>query len=398
MVCLITFKLKSLTKLKIKTNVVYKHLANSNKKIIVEQGGTRSGKTYNILLWIIFEYCTHNTKKIITICRKSFPSLRATVLRDFLEITKSNQIYSELYHNKTNSEYHMFGNLIEFVALDQSQKIRGRKRDLLFINEANELYFEDWQQLIFRTQEKIIIDFNPSDEYHWIYDKVIPRSDCEFHKTTYLDNPFVEDAIKQEIERLKDTDEQYWQIYGLGERAASRSTIFRYVEIKQIPEEANLISYGMDFGYTNDPTTLVSLYTFDHNLYIKEHLYRSKMTTNDIDKFLKSEQLQKNPIYADSSEPRLINELRLMGHNIFPSIKGKDSINAGIDLLKRYKIHILSDSTNAIQEFRNYKWVEDKTGKLTNVPIDLHNHIIDPCRYAAYSVLSRPNFGKYTIQ
>jgi phage terminase large subunit len=384
--------------LKIKTNVVYKHLANSNKKIIVEQGGTRSGKTYNILLWIIFEYCTHNTKKIITICRKSFPSLRATVLRDFLEITKSNQIYSELYHNKTNSEYHMFGNLIEFVALDQSQKIRGRKRDLLFINEANELYFEDWQQLIFRTQEKIIIDFNPSDEYHWIYDKVIPRSDCEFHKTTYLDNPFVEDAIKQEIERLKDTDEQYWQIYGLGERAASRSTIFRYVEIKQIPEEANLISYGMDFGYTNDPTTLVSLYTFDHNLYIKEHLYRSKMTTNDIDKFLKSEQLQKNPIYADSSEPRLINELRLMGHNIFPSIKGKDSINAGIDLLKRYKIHILSDSTNAIQEFRNYKWVEDKTGKLTNVPIDLHNHIIDPCRYAAYSVLSRPNFGKYTIQ
>ena len=127
MVCLITFKLKSLTKLKIKTNVVYKHLVNSNKKIIVEQGGTRSGKTYNILLWIIFEYCTHKTKKIITICRKSFPSLRATVLRDFLEITKSNQIYSELYHNKTNSEYHLFGNLIEFVALDQSQKIRGRK-------------------------------------------------------------------------------------------------------------------------------------------------------------------------------------------------------------------------------------------------------------------------------
>ena len=122
------------------------------------------------------------------------------------------------------------------------------------------------------------------------------------------------------------------------------------------------------------------------------------MTTNDIDKFLKSEQLQKNPIYADSSEPRLINELRIRGHNIFPSIKGKDSINAGIDLLKRYKIHILSDSTNAIQEFRNYKWVEDKTGKLTNVPIDLHNHIIDPSRYAAYSVLSRPNFGKYTIQ
>ena len=169
-----------MTKQKIQTNIVYKHLVNSKKKIIVEQGGTRSGKTYNILLWIIFEYCTHNTDKIITICRKSFPSLRATVLRDFFEILRNNNMYSEVFHNKSNSEYHLFGNLLEFVALDQSQKIRGRKRNLLFCNEANEFYLEDWQQLIFRTQERIIIDFNPSDEYHWIYDKVIPRDDCEF--------------------------------------------------------------------------------------------------------------------------------------------------------------------------------------------------------------------------
>ena len=186
-----------MTKLKIKTSIVYKHLVNSKKKIIVEQGGTRSGKTYNILLWIIFEYCVLNTKKIITICRRAYPSLRATVLRDFLEILNKHNMYSELFHNKSNSEYNLFGNLIEFIALDQSQKIRGRKRDLLFVNEANELYYEDWQQLIFRTQERIVIDFNPSDEYHWIYDKVIPRADCDFYKTTYLDNPFVEDAINQ---------------------------------------------------------------------------------------------------------------------------------------------------------------------------------------------------------
>ena len=385
-------------KQKIKTNIVYKHLVNSNKKIIVEQGGTRSGKTYNILLWIIFEYCTHNKNKIITICRRAYPSLRATVLRDFLEILNKNKMYSELFHNKSNSEYNLFGNLIEFIALDQSQKIRGRKRDLLFINEANELYYEDWQQLIFRTQERIVIDFNPSDEYHWIYDKVLPRADCDFYKTTYLDNPFVEDAIKQEIERLKDTDEQYWQIYGLGERAASRSTIFKYIEVDIIPYNAKLIAYGMDFGYSNDPSTLVSVYTLEHNLYIKEHLYRTQMTTNDINEFLKKELLSNNPIYADSSEPRLIRELRTMGHNIFPSMKGRDSINAGIDLLKRYKIHILSSSNNAIQEFRNYKWREDKSGRLTNVPEDKHNHIIDPTRYATYSILSRPNFGKYAIQ
>ena len=382
---------------KIKTNVVYEHLIDNDKKIVVEQGGTRSGKTYNIILWIIFQYCTTNQNKIITICRKTFPSLRATVLRDFIGILQANNIYSEKFHNKSNSEYHLFGNLVEFISLDQPQKIRGRKRDLLFINEANELYFEDWQQLLFRTQEKIILDFNPSDEYHWIYDKVLPREDCAFFKTTYLDNPFVEDSIIQEIERLRDTDDEYWQVYGLGERAASRSTIFKYTEVNQVPIDAALIAYGMDFGYTNDPTTFVAVYTQGHNLYVKEHLYRTQMTTQDINLFLRGENLLSNPIYADSAEPRLISELRRMGHNILPSIKGRDSVNAGIDLLKRYKIHILASSTNAISEFRNYKWKEDKAGTLINTPEDKHNHIIDPCRYATYSILSRPNFGKYTL-
>ena len=381
----------------IKTNIVYEHLLDTKAKIIIEQGGTRSGKTFNILLWIIFDYCTKNNDKVITVCRKSFPSLRATVLRDFISILQSYKCYSEKFHNKSNSEYYLFGNLVEFISLDQPQKIRGRKRDLLFINEGNELYFEDWQQLVFRTQEKIILDFNPSDEYHWIYDKVLTREDCDFFQTTYLDNPFVDETIKKEIELLRDTDEQYWQIYGLGERAFSKSTVFKYNEVNQIPSEANLIAYGMDFGYSNDPSTLVSVYTMEHNLYIKEHLYRTQMTTQDINLFLRDEKLSSNPIYADSAEPRLIAELRRMGHNIFPSVKGKDSINAGIDLLKRYKIHILKDSTNAISEFRNYKWKEDKSGRLTNVPEDKFNHIIDPCRYATYSILSRPNFGKYKI-
>ena len=382
---------------KIQTNIVYKHLSNTDKKIIVEQGGTRSGKTYNIILWIIFNYCAQNNGKVVTVCRKSLPSLRATVMRDFMSILQTYDVYQEANHNKSNSEYHLFGNLVEFISLDMPQKIRGRKRDLLFVNEGNELYYEDMQQLLFRTQDKIILDFNPSDEYHWIYDKLITRDDCAFFKTTYLDNPFIEDSIKLEIERLRDTDEQYWQIYGLGERSSSRSTIFTYAEVNQIPVDANLIAYGMDFGYTNDPTTFVSVYTQGHNLYVKEHLYRTQMTTNDISLFLKEEKLLGNPIYADSAEPRLISELRRMGHNIFPSIKGKDSINAGIDLLKRYKIHILASSSNAISEFRNYKWKEDRSGALVNIPEDKHNHIIDPCRYATYSILSRPNFGKYAL-
>ena len=176
--------------MRIKTNDVYWHLVDSNKKIIVEQGGTRSGKTYNILLWIIFSYCTNERNKTITICRKTFPSLRASVMRDFIDILRKHKMYAEESHNKSSSEYQLYGNLIEFISLDQPQKVRGRKRDLLFINEANELYWEDWQQLVFRTQERIIIDYNPSDEYHWIYDKVITRDDADFYKTTYLDNPF----------------------------------------------------------------------------------------------------------------------------------------------------------------------------------------------------------------
>jgi len=387
-----------LIKQKIQTNKVYKHLTNSNKKIIVEQGGTRSGKTYNILLWIILEYTPRNKNKTITICRKAFPSLRASVMRDFLDILRKLNIYQELNHNKSNSEYKLFGNLIEFISLDMPQKVRGRKRNLLFINEANELNWEDWQQLIFRTDEKIIIDYNPSDEYHWIYDKVITRDDCDFYRTTYLDNPFLEQSIKTEIERLKDTDEQYWQIYGLGLKGVSKATIFNYNECNKIPEDAEFIAYGADAGYSNDPSTLVSVYTKDYNLYIKEHLYRTQMTTKDLHNTFKEVGVNRNQLYMDSSEPRLIEELRRMGWNIRPSLKGRDSINAGIDLLKRYKINITTKSNNAIQEFRNYKWKEDKSGKLTNTPEDKNNHIIDAVRYATYSILSRPNFGRYAIQ
>ena len=319
-------------------------------------------------------------------------------MRDFLEILRTHEIYNENNHNKSSSEYRLYGNLVEFTSLDQSQKIRGRKRDLLFINEANELFWEDWQQLVFRTQERIVLDYNPSDEYHWIYDKVITRSDCDFFKTTYLNNPFLEDAIKIEIERLKETDDQYWKIYGLGEKAGSIATIFKYTEVNKIPEGADLIAMGMDYGYTNDPTVLASVYRDEENIYIEEHLYRTQMTTQDIHDFLVDKGFERSLIYADSAEPRLNDELRRMGHNIHPSLKGKDSVNAGIDLLKRYKIHVLSSSTNAVQEFRNYKWQEDKTGKLINTPVDANNHVIDSCRYATYSLLSRPNFGKYAIR
>ena len=381
----------------IDVNVVFEHLLDSKTKIVVEQGGTRSGKTFNILMYIIFHYCQSNKGKTITICRKTFPAVRSSVMRDFFDILKTHNKYDEAYHNKSNSEYTLDGNIVEFISVDQPQKIRGRKRDFLFINEGNELDFEDWQQLVFRTTEKIVIDYNPSDEYHWIYDKVLNRDDVEFYKTTYLDNKFLDPSIIKEIERLKETDEQYWQIYGLGEKGISKATIFNYFEVPHIPIDAELVSFGADAGYTNDPSTLVSVYKKDHNLYIKEHLYRTMMTTSDLSTHFKQEGVGRNPIYFDAAEPRLIDELRRMGHNIQPSLKGRDPVNAGIDLLKRFTIHLVGSDDNLIMEFRNYKWVTDKTGKLTNTPVDKNNHLIDAVRYATYSIMSRPNFGKYAV-
>jgi phage terminase large subunit len=382
----------------VNVNVVFEHLYDSQKKIVVEQGGTRSGKTYNILLFIIFNYCQINTGKTVTICRKTFPALRSSVMRDFIDILKSHNKYIEANHNKSNSEYQLNGNLIEFISVDQPQKIRGRKREFLFINEANELDYEDWQQLVFRTTEKIVIDFNPSDFYHWIYDKVIPRDDVEFYKTTYLDNKFLDSSIIEEIERLKETDDHYWRIYGLGERGYSKATIFKYYEIDSVPEDAEFVSFGLDYGYTNDPTAMVGVWKRGYDLYIKEYIYQTMMTGRDIHQRLKDMGIQRDLIFADSAEPRLNDELKKMGWNIRASVKGKDSINAGIDLLKRFKIHITKDSHNAIQEFRDYKWKEDKSGKLTNQPEPKNDHLIDSTRYACYSIMSRANFGKYAIR
>jgi phage terminase large subunit len=379
--------------MRLKTNVVFEHLDESDKKIVAEQGGTRSGKTYNILMWIIFRYSINHTGETITIVRKTFPSVRATVMRDFFDILKKYELYSEDNHSKSANEYILNDNLVEFISLDQPQKIRGRKRDLLFINEANELTYEDWQQLVFRTSGRIVLDFNPSDEYSWIYDKVQTREDCDFYITTYKDNPFLDSAIIEEIERLKETDETYWQIYGLGQRGISKATIFQFQE-SDIPEDAEFLSAGLDFGF-NDPTTYVEVYRRDNSLYAKELLYRSGMTGHDIAKYLKSIEL-KGIIYADSARPEIIEELRRMGLPIRPTKKGANSVHAGIDVLKRHKLNVIGD--NFVQEMRNYKWVEDRSGKLTNIPQDGNDHLIDAFRYATYNVLSKPNYGTYAIR
>jgi phage terminase large subunit len=383
--------------LRVKTNKVFEHLQNSDKRITIEQGGSRSGKTYNILIWLIFFYCERHQGHTISIVRKTFPSLRASVMRDFFEILEENEQYIPSNHNRTNHEYQHEGNLIEFVSLDQPQKVRGRKRQCLFINEANELHFEDWQQLIMRTEGKVVIDYNPSDAYHWIYDKVIPRDDADFYKTTYKNNPFLDDNIKAEIERLRYTDEDYWRIYGLGERGATRAAVFQFAICDE--PKGKLLCYGLDFGYTNDPSALVAIYKDGDNLYIDELLYHTHLTNPDIsDKLHDLGLSRRDEIFADSAEPKSIEELYRLGWNVKPASKGADSVRSGIDALKRHKLYLTKRSTNAITEFQNYRWKEDKNGNLLRDPIDQYNHAIDATRYATQAKVTRPNYGVYALR
>ena len=379
----------------IQTNVVFELLESNQSKIVALQGSSRAGKTYNALLWIIFSYCHKNTGKVISICRKTLPSLKATVLRDFLEILRNNELYSEIYHNKTSNEYWLNGNLIEFFSLDMGSRVRGRKRDMLFINEANEIDYEAWNQLLFRTDGRVngvILDYNPHDQFHWIYDKVLERDDCNLYITTFMDNPFISETLKKELLRLKDTDPDYWRVYGLGLRGQSRSLVFKFHICDGIPATAKLISRGLDFGYASDPSALCATYIDGDNMYTQELLYEKGLTNQDlVREFQRLGLDRRDEIYADSSEPKSIEEIHRMGWNI--KGKKKYEINYGIDLVRRYKLHITKDSINGIKELENYKYIEDRNNNPTNKPVDKFNHFCDALRYSVVHKLSYPNYG-----
>jgi phage terminase large subunit len=363
-------------------------------RLIVNQGGTRSSKTYSILQLIIVK-CLEESGKTYSIVRKTFPSLRTSVYRDFIEILKEYNIYDEADHNKTEAIYYLNDNIVEFFALDNEQKIRGTRRHVLYCNEANELNYPEYQQLNMRTEDYILLDYNPSDPNHFVYTKVLGREDCILIKSTFLDNPYLPETLINELLILKETDEDWWRIYGLGERGTGKENIFQFTEYTSLPESAEPLGIGLDFGFTNDPTGIVRGYKNGTDLYLEELVYQTHLTNQDIFNKLKYITSKNEVIYADSAEPKSIEELRRMGLNIRATKKGKDSILAGIDILKRFKIHIKGE--NIKTEFLNYKWSKDKNGDLTNNPLDKWNHIIDAARYLVFMTQSRPNYGQYCI-
>jgi phage terminase large subunit len=376
----------------------YYHVKECKSKIQIHQGGTRSGKTYSILTALI-ELCHKNSGLVITICRKTFPALRATAMRDFFEILNNEDVYNPDLHNKSDATYQLWGNMVEFISIDQPQKVRGRKRDVLFINEANEINLEDWRQLLLRTTGRVLLDYNPSDEFHWIYEEVIPREDAEFFRTTYKDNPFLPESVVLEIERFKTADENFWKVYGLGERGTSQATIFtHWKEINQIPNEYKLLNIGLDFGYTNDPTAIVRVYTDGHGFAVDELCYATRLTNSDIAKVLRDNQVDRSDVViCDSAEPKSIDEIHAHGFNTHGARKGKDSVKNGIQFLHSRPLLVTARSVNLIRELRNYKWKEDKNGKQLNEPVDKFNHAIDAMRYAITFNQTNPNFGSYAI-
>ena len=384
-----------MTQVKINTTNVFNRAYKSKTRITCLQGGTRSSKTYSLCQLFIIK-CLEETGKTLTIVRKTLPALKGTAYRDVLNILKELELYAEENHNKSELSYLLNGNLIEFISVDQPQKIRGRKRDYLWLNEANEFNYEDWAQLILRTTEKIYLDYNPSDPYSLIYEKVLTRDDCTFIKSTYLANPFLDKDTIAEIERLKDLDPDYWRVYGLGEIGTVQTMIFRNFDLVD-DVQGRLIGYGLDFGFTNSPTALVEVRQLDDNLYIKELLYEKRLTNTDLANKLKEFGIDRQTeIVGDSAEPKSIEEIYRQGFNIKPAKKGA-GIHLGIDIMRRYKLHITKDSLNAIKEFRGYKWATDKNGDVLNNPVKVNDHLIDATRYLCLNKLAINHSGKYYI-
>lgn len=370
--------------MKIQTTKIFSKVndaINNGYTIISAQGSSRSSKTYNILIWLIVYVLQHpNTR--LSIVRKTLPALKASVFVDFKEILFKMGIFDDRCLNKTDFTYTFYnGSWVDFFSTDDEQKIRGRKRDILFCNEANELLFIEWQQLKMRTTRFAILDYNPSfSDDHWLC--TLNKDPRTFHfVTTYKDNPFLEQTIVDEIESLQEKNKSLWQIYGLGMQAIVEGLIFKEIEIiDEFPSWAKSQATGIDFGFTNDPTAAIKCGIIDDNLYLDELFYRTQMLSKDITNELKGQNNDLD-VMSESADPRLIQEIANSGINIYPVEKFQGSVMAGITKMLEYKIKVTRRSVNLIKEFKKYTYMQDKEGKWLNKPIDRYNHGIDATRY-----------------
>ena len=376
------------------------HALKKRKKVI--QGGTSAGKTFGILP-ILIDRCIRTPLLETSVVSESIPHLRRGAMKDFLKIMIATGRYRDGQWNRSSLKYTFTnGSYIEFFSVEQPDKLRGARRNVLYVNEANNIPFEAYNQLAIRTSGDIWIDFNPTANF-WAHKEVATEDDADFITLTYLDNEALPLTIVKDIESARDKakDSTYWhnwwQVYGLGKVGSLDGVCLTGWEEIKLPEEARLLCYGMDFGYSNDPTTVVGLYKYNDAYIFDEVLFQKKLLNSDISNLFRANDIN-GIVYADSAEPKSIAELRTYGHKVLPCTKGKDSIVYGINLINQNKIYITNRSKNLIKELQSYSWMKDREGNTINKPIDAFNHCIDACRYAITSQLQTPNKGKYFIR
>lgn len=372
-----------------------KKVAQLNKRIRVIQGGTSASKTISILLLLITRAQTkHDTTELTSVVAQSIPHLKRGALRDFKNIMTAHKYWKDTLWNRTDSIYTFeTGNQIEFFSSDNGDKLRGARRDWLFMNEANNMTFEAFEQLEVRTKKGVYIDYNPTNEFWAITEVKAKRDDVDFIILTYLDNEALDVQIRESIEQRKNRA-GWWKVYGLGLLGEVEGKIYKdWTIIENIPENARLLRYGLDFGYSNDPSCLVAVFNYDGGLILHEVFYQKGMSNRQIaESILVS---GNSLVVADSAEPKSIDEIKTYGINTIGANKGKDSVCNGIQYVQELKISVTMSSSNIIREYNNYLWETDKDGKVLNVPEHKYSHSMDAIRYALnFGINNKPFYGE----
>jgi phage terminase large subunit len=390
-----------MTELKVDTTITFSNAWDSKAKIQLHQGSARSGKSFALLQYLIVKAISE--VQLISVVRKTFPALRTSAIRDFKDIMRGMDLWDDNRWMATEHTY-TFDNdsVIEFFSTDSAEKLKGLRRNILWIDEANELNSEQFMQLAIRTTGQIILSYNPSfSPKHWIIKELSVRDDVQTYITTYKDNPYLPLEQVRFIEKYRETNPRYWQTYGLGQFAVNEKQIYDFEVIDEFDfDTAEFVCFGLDIGYVSDPTALIALWKSGDKIIVNEHIYQKGLITADILSILKENVDSRDIIIVDSSEPRLIDEIKKGGFPLARGVKkGKDSVNWGIDLVKKYRIVVPKVNTNLIEELYSYEWVDDGNGGVTNTPVDANNHLLDAMRYAVMEQMNakKINAGNYAI-
>ena len=377
--------------MEIKATPVLKKMINSQSRFILSVGSSRSSKTYSVYQWILLYCAEHQGEgKWISMIRKSFPSLKRSLLREFIELLNEHNLYSEKQHNKSSQIIELYGNYVEFFSLDNFEKVKGSKRDVAYLNEITEIDYEPANQVFLRTTEKIIMDMNPSDTHHWVWD-MKERENVDYIHSTYKDNPFLELEVVKQIESYKELDENYWRIYGLGLPGISQTTIYSHWRTYKDSdlEMKNIINtcWGLDIGY-NHKTSLVKLIETDEGLYFEEIIYASGLTTGDLLEAITKLEIRDH-VFCDSARPDIIEDLK---RKRILAKGAEKAVKEGILHLKSKKLFIHEDSNNLLEEIKHYRW--KSAGELIlDEPVKVNDDGMDAMRYAAYTSRKKQSMG-----